>query len=109
MRTLRHGVDRPFRFTETFLRQFSILADRSIGIYALLRNVVHARRQNISALPGYIGSAEDTLGKGITMKRPYWIFIIFGLFGYAKILAAREIPQIIVGEPSFFRTTRSKW
>ena len=51
MRTLRHGVDRPFRFTETILRQFSILADRSIGIYALLRNVVHARRQNISALP----------------------------------------------------------
>ena len=92
MRTLRHGVDRPFRFTETFLRQFSILADRSIGIYALLRNVVHARRQNISALPGYIGSAEDTLGKGITMKRPYWIFIIFGLFGCAKILAVREDP-----------------
>ena len=42
--------------------EFLILADRSVGIYALLRNVVHARRQNISALPSSLGSAEDTLG-----------------------------------------------
>jgi hypothetical protein len=34
--------------------------------------------------------------------------MIFALFGCAKVLAVREIPQIIVGEPSFFRTTRNK-
>ena len=38
------------------------------------------------------------------MKRPYWLLAIFALAGCAKVLAVREIPQIIVGEPSFFRT-----
>ena len=38
------------------------------------------------------------------MKRPYWLLAIFALFGCAKVLAVREIPQIVVGEPSFFRT-----
>ena len=38
------------------------------------------------------------------MKRIHWVLAIFALFGCAKVLAVREIPQIIVGEPSFFRT-----
>src|ERR687887_1871721 len=37
------------------------------------------------------------------MKRLYW-FAILGFFGCAKVLAVRQIPQIVVGEPSFFRT-----
>jgi hypothetical protein len=37
------------------------------------------------------------------MKRSYWLLAVFAL-GCAKVLAVREIPQIIVGEPSFFRT-----
>src|SRR5919108_3604749 len=38
------------------------------------------------------------------MKRLYWLFAILGFFGCAKVLAVRQIPQIVVGEPSFFRT-----
>jgi cardiolipin synthase len=38
------------------------------------------------------------------MKRFYWLFAVVVFFGCAKVLAVREIPQIIVGEPSFFRT-----
>ena len=38
------------------------------------------------------------------MKRQYWLFAIIALFGCAKVLAVREIPQVVVGEPSFFRT-----
>src|SRR5919109_5146137 len=38
------------------------------------------------------------------MKRLYWLFAILGFFGCAKVLAVRQIPQIVVGEPSFFGT-----
>ena len=38
------------------------------------------------------------------MRRLHWVFTIFAFFGCAKVLAVREIPQVIVGEPSFFRT-----
>jgi cardiolipin synthase A/B len=38
------------------------------------------------------------------MKRLYWLFLTVVFFGCASVLAVREIPQIIVGEPSFFRT-----
>ena len=38
------------------------------------------------------------------MKRFFWLLVVFALFGCAKVLAVREIPQVIVGEPSFFRT-----
>src|ERR671925_992011 len=38
------------------------------------------------------------------MKRLYWLFAVVVFFGCAKVLAVRQIPQIVVGEPSFFRT-----
>ena len=38
------------------------------------------------------------------MKRLHWLFPILVVLGCAKVLAVREIPQILVGEPSFFRT-----
>jgi cardiolipin synthase A/B len=38
------------------------------------------------------------------MKKLYWLFPILILTGCAKVLAVREIPQIIVGEAEFFRT-----
>ena len=38
------------------------------------------------------------------MKRLYWLFPILILTGCAKVLAVREIPQIVVGEAEFFRT-----
>lgn len=38
------------------------------------------------------------------MKRLYWLLLNVVFFGCASVLAVREIPQIIVGEPSFFRT-----
>jgi cardiolipin synthase len=40
-------------------------------------------------------------------KRIHWLLalvILFILFGCAKVLSVREIPQIVVGEPRFFRT-----
>ena len=38
------------------------------------------------------------------MKRFYWLFALVLLVGCAQVLAVRQIPQIVVGEPSFFRT-----
>lgn len=38
------------------------------------------------------------------MKKLYWLFPILILTGCAKVLAVREIPQIIVAEAEFFRT-----
>jgi cardiolipin synthase len=38
------------------------------------------------------------------MKRFNWLFAILVFSGCAKVLAVREIPQIAVGEPTFFRT-----
>src|SRR5262245_40201230 len=37
-------------------------------------------------------------------KKLNYLLVILVLFGCAKVLAVREIPQIVVGEPSFFRT-----
>jgi cardiolipin synthase len=38
------------------------------------------------------------------MKRLYWLFAILVFFGCAKVLAVRQIPQITLGEATFFRT-----
>ena len=38
------------------------------------------------------------------MKRSPWLFAILLSVGCANVLAVREIPEIVVGEPSFFRT-----
>jgi cardiolipin synthase len=38
------------------------------------------------------------------MKRSAWLIAIIFTVGCAKVLAVREIPAIVVGEPSFFRT-----
>ena len=38
------------------------------------------------------------------MKRSAWLIAIILTVGCAKVLAVREIPGIVVGEPSFFRT-----
>ncbi len=38
------------------------------------------------------------------MKRSTWLFAIVLTVGCANVLAVREIPEIVVGEPSFFRT-----
>ncbi|HZH85346.1 MAG TPA: cardiolipin synthase, partial [Phototrophicaceae bacterium] len=38
------------------------------------------------------------------MKRSPWLFAILLTVGCANVLAVREIPEIVVGEPSFFRT-----
>jgi len=40
----------------------------------------------------------------ILMKRSPWLFAILLTVGCANVLAVREIPEIVVGEPSFFRT-----
>ena len=39
-----------------------------------------------------------------TMKRLYWLFAILVFFGCAKVLAVRQIPQITLGEATFFPT-----
>ena len=39
-----------------------------------------------------------------TMKRLYWLLAIVALFGCARVLAVREIPEINLGEANFFRT-----
>ncbi|HEX7230029.1 MAG TPA: cardiolipin synthase [Candidatus Binatia bacterium] len=38
------------------------------------------------------------------MKRSAWLIAIILTVGCANVLAVREIPEIVVGEPSFFRT-----
>jgi cardiolipin synthase len=38
------------------------------------------------------------------MKRSYWLFVILGFLGCAKVFAVREIPQITFGDTTFFRT-----
>ena len=38
------------------------------------------------------------------MKRSTWLFAIVLTVGCANVLAVREIPEIVVGGPSFFRT-----
>ena len=38
------------------------------------------------------------------MKQLYWLFAILALFGCARVLAVREIPEINLGEANFFRT-----
>jgi cardiolipin synthase len=38
------------------------------------------------------------------MKRLYWLFAMLVFFGCAKVLAVRQIPQITLGEATFFRT-----
>src|ERR1041385_3163728 len=38
------------------------------------------------------------------MKRSPWLLALLFTVGCAKVLAVRDIPQIVVGEPSFFRT-----
>src|SRR4029434_10226300 len=38
------------------------------------------------------------------MKNLNWLLVIFVFFGCAKVLAVREVPEIVVGEASFFRT-----
>ena len=40
----------------------------------------------------------------IHMKRSAWLFAIVLTVGCANVLAVHEIPEIVVGEPSFFRT-----
>ena len=39
-----------------------------------------------------------------TMKRLYWLLAILALFGCARVLAVREIPEINLDEANFFRT-----
>lgn len=38
------------------------------------------------------------------MKRLHWLLAILVLFGCARVLAVREIPEINLGEANFFRT-----
>jgi cardiolipin synthase A/B len=38
------------------------------------------------------------------MKRSYWLVAILVFFGCAKVLAVRQIPEINLGEATFFRT-----
>jgi cardiolipin synthase len=38
------------------------------------------------------------------MKRLYWLFAILGVLGCAKVLAVRQVPAVILGEATFFRT-----
>jgi len=38
------------------------------------------------------------------MKRLYWLFAILLFAGCGKVLAVRQIPEITIGEASFFRT-----
>lgn len=38
------------------------------------------------------------------MRRSVWLMAIILTVGCAKVLAVREVPGIVVGEPSFFRT-----
>jgi cardiolipin synthase len=38
------------------------------------------------------------------MRRSVWLIAIILTVGCAKVLAVREVPGIVVGEPSFFRT-----
>jgi cardiolipin synthase A/B len=38
------------------------------------------------------------------MKRSYWLFALLLCVGCAKVLAVQEVPQIVVGEATFFRT-----
>jgi cardiolipin synthase len=38
------------------------------------------------------------------MKRLYWLFAILVFVGCAKVLAVRQVPEITLGEASFFRT-----
>src|SRR4029079_2848570 len=38
------------------------------------------------------------------MKRSAWLLALLFTVGCAKVLAVRDIPPIVVGEPSFFRT-----
>jgi cardiolipin synthase len=49
------------------------------------------------------GTTESGTNKSRTMKRLY-ILLAIVFFGCAKVLAVREVPQIVVGEPNFFRT-----
>ena len=60
MRTLWHGADRPFRLAAALVRDVSILADRRVGIHEAVRNVVHARGENISALPSSLTGSVST-------------------------------------------------
>jgi cardiolipin synthase len=38
------------------------------------------------------------------MKQLYWLFAILMFLGCAKVLAVRQVPEIALGEASFFRT-----
>ncbi len=38
------------------------------------------------------------------MKRSYWLFTFLVLLGCAKVLAVRQIPEITLGEATFFST-----
>jgi hypothetical protein len=38
------------------------------------------------------------------MKRLHWLFAIVLFLGCGKVLAVRQIPEITLGEASFFRT-----
>jgi hypothetical protein len=38
------------------------------------------------------------------MKRSYWLFTFLVLLGCAKVLAVRQIPEITLGEATFFPT-----
>jgi cardiolipin synthase len=46
----------------------------------------------------------DHKNKIQTMKRLYWLVAILTSLGCAKVVAVRQIPQITLGEASFFRT-----
>src|SRR5215468_7637737 len=38
------------------------------------------------------------------MKKLVWLLALVLFFGCAKVIAVREVPQIVVGEPAFFST-----
>jgi cardiolipin synthase len=46
----------------------------------------------------------DHKNKIQTMKRLYWLVAILTSLGCAKVVAVRQIPQITLGEATFFRT-----
>src|SRR6476620_455738 len=80
-----HGADRSFRLAAAFLRYFSLLADRSIGLCETVRYVVHVGGENISELPCSL-ETDVSRASGIKalMKRSYWLLVVFSLFGCAK-------------------------
>ena len=77
-----------------------------LAIVAFLQcSTTVARMSKASIERDLVSYDSGQSGKAAVMKRLHWLFPIFVVvLGCAKVLAVREIPQIVVGEPSFFRT-----